>query len=108
MIRRIIVGLSLVVMAAGIYIITRVHSLNLDCASNASPLTGAGVKPSCMSSVSLYFIGFVLVIAAIFTLSLAFMSMKQRDRAGRRASAKRATARMAARKSGPGSYPSSD
>jgi hypothetical protein len=102
------VGLSLLVLAAGIYIITRVHTLNVDCASNASPLTGAGVKPDCMNSVSLYFIGFILVIAAIFTMLLAFASMKRRDRADRRASATRARARIGERGSGPGSYPSGD
>lgn len=101
-------GLSLAVLAAGIYLITRVHSLNADCSSNASPLTGAGVKPDCMSSVSLYFIGFVLVVAAMVVLMLAFMSMKRRDRADRHASAKRASARISGRSSGPGSYPSSD
>jgi hypothetical protein len=95
-------GLSLVVAAAGIFLITRVHSLNADCASNASPLTGAGVKPSCMSSVSLYFIGFILVIAAMLVLMLAFMSMKRRDRADRHASAKRASDRIAERGSGHG------
>jgi hypothetical protein len=90
-------SLSLVVLATGIYLITRVHSLNANCSSNASPLTGAGVKPDCMSSVSLYFIGFVLVM-------LAFM--KRRDRDDRHASAKRATARMSEPGSGPGSHPS--
>jgi hypothetical protein len=100
-------GLSLVVLAAGIYLITRVHSLNVDCSSNASPLTGAGVKPECMSSVSLYFIGFVLVIASMVVLMLSFMSMKRRDRDDRRASAKRATARIAERGPGPGSSPTS-
>jgi heme/copper-type cytochrome/quinol oxidase subunit 2 len=101
-------GLSLVVLGAGIYLITRVHSLNAHCSSNASPLTGAGVKPDCMNSVSLYFIGFVLVIAAMVVLMLAFMSMRRRDRADRHASAKRASARISGRSSGPGSYPSSD
>jgi hypothetical protein len=97
-------SLSLVVLATGIYLITRVHSLNANCSSNASPLTGAGVKPDCMSSVSLYFIGFVLVIAAMVVLMLAFM--KRRDRDDRHASAKRATARMSEPGSGPGSHPS--
>ena len=102
MIRRVTIGISLLVAAAGIFLITRVHTLNADCASNASPLTGAGVKPDCMSSVSLYFIGFVLVIAAL-VLMLAFMSMKHRDRSDRHASAKRATERLNQR--GPGQYP---
>ena len=103
MIRRVTIGISLLVAAAGIFLITRVHTLNADCASNASPLTGAGVKPDCMSSVSLYFIGFVLVIAALLVLMLAFMSMKHRDRSDRHASAKRATERLNQR--GPGRYP---
>ncbi|HEY1762524.1 MAG TPA: hypothetical protein VGG17_08025 [Acidimicrobiales bacterium] len=105
MIRRVTMGVSLVVLAAGIYLITRVHSLNAECSTNASPLTGAGVKPDCMNSVSLYFIGFILVIAAMVVMMLAFMSMKRRDRADRHASAKRATARLGERGSGPGSYP---
>ncbi|HEV7958989.1 MAG TPA: hypothetical protein VGP11_05970 [Acidimicrobiales bacterium] len=105
MIRRFTIGLSLLVAGAGIYLITRVHSLNAQCASNASPLTGAGVKPDCMNSVSLYFIGFVLVIAAMVVLMLAFMSMKRRDRADRHASAKRATQRIKQRGSEPGPYP---
>lgn len=88
------------VAGAGIYIITRVHSLNANCSSNASPLTGAGVKPECMSSVSLYFVGFILLIAAILTFMLAFMSMKKRDRADRRESAKRARSRLGERGSG--------
>lgn len=99
-------SLSLVVLAAGIYLITRVHSLNVDCSSNASPLTGAGVKPDCMSSVSLYFIGFVLVIASMVVLMLSFMSMKRHGSDDRRASAKRATARLSERGTGPGSFPS--
>jgi hypothetical protein len=94
-------GLSLLVLAAGIFLITRVHSLNADCSSNASPLTGAGVKPDCMSSVSLYFIGFVLVIAAMVVLMLV-LSTKRHDHADRHASAKRASARMAERGSGQG------
>ncbi len=103
MIRRATIAISLLVAAAGIYLITRVHSLNAHCSSNASPLTGAGVKPDCMNSVSLYFIGFVLVIASMVILMLAFMSMKRRDRADRHASAKRATERIKQR--GPGPYP---
>lgn len=100
MIRRITIVLSLLVAGAGVYLITRVHSLNAECASNASPLTGAGVKPDCMSSVSLYFIGFVLVIGSMLVLMLAFMSMKRRDRDDRRESARRASERIRERGAG--------
>ena len=97
MIRRIIILLSLGVAGAGVYLITQVTTLNADCSSNASPLTGAGVKPDCMNSVSLYFIGFVLLIGALIVLMLAFMSMKKRDRDDRRLSATRASDRLRAR-----------
>ncbi len=102
MIRRITIVLSLAVTGAGVYLITQVHSINVDCASNASPLTGAGVKPDCMSSLSLYFIGFVLLIGSLVVLMLALMSMKDRD--DRHDSARRASERL--RERGSGTHPS--
>lgn len=98
--------LSLLVAGAGVYLITQVHSINADCSSNASPLTGAGVKPDCMSSISLYFIGFVLLIGSLLVLMLAFASMKSRDRGDRHESAKRTSERLRRRGSGP--HPSDD
>jgi hypothetical protein len=91
-------GLSLVVAAAGIYLITRVHTLNAQCASNAT----GGVSPDCMNSVSLYFIGFILVLASMIVMMLAFMSLRRRDH--RHASAQRARVRIAEQGPGPRPY----
>lgn len=101
MIRRVIILASLAVAGAGVYLITQVGTLNAECSSNASPLTGAGVKPDCMNSVSLYFIGFVLLIGALIILMLAFTSMKKHDRDDRRQSAARASDRIHERDANP-------
>jgi hypothetical protein len=76
-IRKITVLLSLAVTGGGIWLLTRVHSVIAACSSIASPLTGTGLKPQCMNSLSLYFLGFAFTICGIVVLSLATFTMKK-------------------------------
>lgn len=78
MIRKITVLLSLAVTGGGIWLLTRVHSVVAACSSIASPLTGTGLKPQCMNSLSLYFLGFAFTICGIVILSLATFTMAKR------------------------------
>lgn len=80
MIRKITVLLSLAVTGGGIWLLTRVHSVIAACNSIASPLTGTGLRPQCMDSLSLYFLGFAFTICGIVVLSLATFAMKKSPR----------------------------
>jgi hypothetical protein len=75
-IRKITVLCSLAVTGGGIWLLTRVHSVIAACSSIASPLTGTGLKPQCMNSLSLYFLGFAFTIGGVVILSLAMFTMK--------------------------------
>jgi len=74
------ISLGVVVVAVGIWLITRVDAVNNACSVNASPSTGAGVSPNCMNMVSMYFLGFALIIGGLVFLLLALLAMAKRVR----------------------------
>lgn len=90
MIRRITIALSLAVIGAGVWTITRVDHVNSVCSSNSSPLTGAGLGPNCENVVSFYFIGFAFVLLGLILLMLTLLSRAKKERVSRRQSARRA------------------
>jgi glycerol-3-phosphate acyltransferase PlsY len=79
-IRNITVVISLAVTGAGIWLLSRVHSVVNSCNSLASPTGGIGLKTGCESSLSLYFLGFAFTIGGIAILSLAVFAIKRHRR----------------------------
>jgi glycerol-3-phosphate acyltransferase PlsY len=79
-IRNITVVISLVVTGAGIWLLSRVHSVVNSCNSLASPTNGIGLKPGCESSLSLYFLGFAFTVGGLVVLSLAVFAIKKHRR----------------------------
>lgn len=80
MIRNITVVISLAVTGAGIWLLSRVHSVVSACSSIASPTDGIGIKTGCQSSLSLYFLGFAFTICGVVILSLAVFAIKKHRR----------------------------
>jgi hypothetical protein len=76
-IRNITVVISLAVTGAGIWLLSRVHSVANACNSIASPTSGIGLKTGCQSSLSLYFLGFAFTISGLVILSLAVFAIKK-------------------------------
>lgn len=80
MIRNITVVISLAVTGAGIWLLSRVHSVVNACNSIASPTGGIGLKTACQNSLSLYFLGFAFTISGLVILSLAIFAIKKHRR----------------------------
>jgi hypothetical protein len=76
-IRNITVFISLAVTGAGIWLLSRVHSVVNACSSIASPTSGIGLKTGCENSVTLYFLGFAFTICGVVILSLALFAIKR-------------------------------
>jgi hypothetical protein len=76
-IRNITIVISLAVTGAGIWLLSRVHSVVSACSSIGSPITGIGLKTGCQSSLSLYFLGFAFTICGVVILSLAVFAFKK-------------------------------
>jgi hypothetical protein len=55
-IRNITVVISVAVTGAGIWLLSRIHSVINACNSLASPTSGTGLRLGCQSSLSLYFL----------------------------------------------------
>ena len=69
---------ALAALAVGIWVITRVHTLDAVCAVKTNSLAGAST--SCINQVSFYFVGFALTAGGLITLMLALLMMVKRDR----------------------------
>jgi hypothetical protein len=67
-------------MGAGIWLLTRVHSVIDACNSLGDPTGGIGLRTGCQSSLSLYFLGFAFTISGLVILSLALFAIKQHRR----------------------------
>jgi hypothetical protein len=78
--RNVIVVISLAVTGAGVWLLSRVHSVINACNSLGSPLTGTGLKTGCESSLSLYFLGFAFTICGLVIGSLAVFAIKKHRR----------------------------
>ena len=65
---------------AGLWLLSRVHSVVSACHSIASPTNGIGLKTGCESSLSLYFLGFAFTVGGLVVLSLALFAIKRRRR----------------------------
>jgi glycerol-3-phosphate acyltransferase PlsY len=79
-IRNITVVISLAVTGAGIWLLSRVHSVVSACNSIASPTSGIGLKTGCQSSLSLYFLGFAFTVGGLVILSLAVFAIHKHRR----------------------------
>jgi glycerol-3-phosphate acyltransferase PlsY len=76
-IRNVTVVISLAVTGAGIWLLSRVHSVVSACSSIASPTNGIGIKTGCQSSLSLYFLGFAFTIGGLVILPLAVFAIQK-------------------------------
>ncbi len=65
---------------AGLWLLSRVHSVVSACHSIASPTNGIGLKTGCEGSLSLYFLGFAFTVGGLVVLSLALFAIKRRRR----------------------------
>jgi hypothetical protein len=79
-IRNVTVVISLAVTGAGIWLLTRVHSVVNACKSLATPTSGIGIRTGCESSLSLYFLGFAFTVGGLVILSLAVFAIKRHRR----------------------------
>jgi hypothetical protein len=79
-IRNVTVVISVAVTGAGVWLLSRVHSVASACNSIASPTSGIGLKTGCESSLSLYFLGFAFTIVGLVILSLAVFAIKKHRR----------------------------
>jgi len=67
-------------MGAGIWLLSRVHSVVNSCNSLVSPTSGIGLKTGCESSLSLYFLGFAFTVGGLAVLSLAVFAIRRYHR----------------------------
>jgi hypothetical protein len=79
-IRNITVVISLAVTGAGIWLLSRVHSVVNACNSIASPTNGIGLRSNCQNSLSFYFLGFAFTVGGLVIFSLAVFAIKKHRR----------------------------
>ena len=79
MIRNLAVLLSLAIMGAGVWLLTRVHDVAHGCASGPTGVQ-VGLNSACENDISFYFLGFAFLILGVVTLSLALFTIKRRQR----------------------------
>jgi hypothetical protein len=78
-IRNIAVVLSLAIIGAGIWLLTRVHDVVNTCSKSPTGVQ-VGINSGCENGVSFYFLGFAFAILGLITLSLALFAIKRRRR----------------------------
>lgn len=64
-------------MGAGVWLLTRVHSVVAACNSLANPTSGTGIKVGCESSLTLYFLGFAFSIGGLVIFSLTMFAIRR-------------------------------
>jgi uncharacterized membrane protein len=82
--RRVAIVIGMAIGGVGIWLLTKVHSVNATCTATVSIFTGKGVNPNCENVAAFYFLGFALTILGLIILTLALVSMAKRDRYERR------------------------
>jgi hypothetical protein len=78
-IRNIAVILSLAIMGAGIWLLTRVHDVVHTCGNGPTGVQ-VGLNSGCENDISFYFLGFAFLILGLITLSLALFTIKRHRR----------------------------
>ena len=78
-IRNVTVVISLAVVGAGIWLLSRVHNVVNACNSIASPTSGIGLKTSCQSFYRCT-LGFAFTIGGLVIFSLAVFAIKRHRR----------------------------
>ena len=81
MLRKLILLLSLGVVAVGLVIIKTQHTKDAVCAAHRGSVSAIGMNSDCLNVASLYFAGFaIVVVGALAVIStLTFMRRKRRD-----------------------------
>ncbi|MGC2485542.1 MAG: hypothetical protein WA359_04775 [Acidimicrobiales bacterium] len=79
MIRNIAVVLSLAIIGAGVWLLTRVHDVVNSC-SNGPTGVQVGINSGCENGISFYFLGFAFAILGLIALSLALFAIKRKRR----------------------------
>ena len=79
MIRNVAVVLSLAIIGAGVWLLTRVHDVVHSCSGGATGVQ-VGLNSGCENDISFYFLGFAFAILGLITLSLALFAIKRRRR----------------------------
>jgi hydrogenase/urease accessory protein HupE len=97
--RRVSIGLSLVTLGVGIWLLTRVHDVTAVCSGTVSLTTGQGLNPDCMNMAAVYFLGFALTIFSLVILAIALVSMAKKERYDRRRIRRRAITTLQRRES---------
>jgi hypothetical protein len=78
-IRNVAMVLSLAIMGAGIWLLTRVHDVVHSCGSGPTGIQ-VGLNSGCENDISFYFLGFAFLILGLITLSLALFTIKRHRR----------------------------
>lgn len=93
--RRFTVLASAALLGVGVWMTTRVQSVNTAC--SATPTTKATLGANCTNSVSLYFLGFAMAAGGVVILLLALISMNRQGRRHRGRPVHRAVTKLRAR-----------
>jgi hypothetical protein len=76
-VRNIAVVLSLALIGAGVWLLTRAHAVVHSCSTVPSGIQ-VGLNSGCENDISFYFLGFAFAILGLVTLSLALFALKRR------------------------------
>lgn len=68
----------------GVWLLSRVHTMNGVCGPHASSISGGGISANCMNMVSGYFLGFALTVLGLVAVTIALLTLARRDRYERR------------------------
>lgn len=79
MIRNLAVLLSLAIVGAGVFLLTRVHDVIHSCGSGPTGVQ-VGLNSGCENDISFYFLGFAFLILGLITLSIALFTIKRHRR----------------------------
>jgi hypothetical protein len=78
-IRNLAVVLSLAIIGAGIWLLTRIHDVVHSCSGGPVGVQ-VGLRSGCENDISFYFLGFAFLILGFITLSLALFTIKRHRR----------------------------
>ena len=79
LLKRMVIGCGLALMAFGIWAFTRVYSEVGTCSSNTGAATRSGLNSSCVQTVMSYSMGFVFVASGLIIIAIAFTMIAQQE-----------------------------
>lgn len=80
LLKRIVIGCGLALMAFGIWAFTRVYSEVGTCSTNTGAAARSGLDSSCVQTVMSYSLGFVFVASGLIIIAIAFTMIAKQER----------------------------